>query len=135
MRFPRARRITRRGNFQRVRRKGRSYRGRHMILGVLADPEIRSLKVGYITTRRVGNAVARSRVRRRLRGILQRHGDSLKSGYWLVMIPHASSRDASSADFEKDWLKLVRRADLWLGESIAEAGASETSNDAGGAGP
>ena len=75
MRFPRARRITRRSDFQRVRRKGRSYRGRHMIVGVLSDREIRSLKVGYITTRRVGNAVARSSIRRRLRGIVQRHGE------------------------------------------------------------
>lgn len=135
MRFPRARRITRRGNFQRVRRKGRSFRGRHMILGVLADAGIRSLKVGYITTRRVGNAVARSRVRRRLRGILQRHGEALRSGYWLVMIPHASSGDASSADFEKDWLKLVRKADLWIGESAPAEDTGSTPEQSGGAGP
>ena len=119
MRFPRARRITRRGDFQRVRREGRSYRGRHMILGVLADSEIRSLKVGYITTRRLGNAVLRSGIRRRLRGVVQRHGLRLKSGHWLVMIPHTLSGEVGSADLERDWLKLVRRAGL-LDEESAE---------------
>ena len=117
MRFPRARRITRRSDFQRVRRRGRSFKGRHMIVGVLADGGIRSLKVGYITTRRLGNAVVRSRTRRRLRGIVQRHGDQLASGHWLVMIPHALSGGASSAELERDWLKLVRRAGLLKSET------------------
>ena len=125
MRFPRARRITRRSDFQRVRRKGRSYRGRHMIVGILSDSEIRSLKVGYITTRRVGNAVVRSGIRRRLRGIVQRHGDQLACGHWLVMIPHTSSGGASSAELERDWLKLMSRAGILLedeaGQTQAEA--------------
>lgn len=125
MRFPRARRITRRSDFQRVRRKGRSFRGRHMIVGILADSEIRSLRVGYITTRRVGNAVVRSGIRRRLRGIVQRHGEQLACGHWLVMIPHALSGEISSAELERDWLKLVRRAGIFVedeaGHTQAEA--------------
>lgn len=112
MRFPRARRITQRSDFQRVRRKGRSYRGRHMILGVLADESIRTLRVGYITTRRLGNAVARVGVRRRLRGILQRHGAGLAPGHWLVMVAFTSAANATSAELEHDWFKLARRARL-----------------------
>lgn len=90
-----------------------------MILGVLADGGVRSLKVGYITTRRMGNAVVRSRLRRRLRGIVQRHGGRIKCGHWLVMIPHALSGTASSAELERDWLKLVERAGI-LGEQRVE---------------
>lgn len=112
MRFPRARRITRRRDFQRVRRDGRSYRGRHLVIGVLADAEVRTLKVGYITTRRLGNAVTRSRVRRQLRGILQRNGAGLRCGHWLVMIARHSAAYASSAELERDWLQLVGRAEL-----------------------
>ncbi len=112
MRFPRARRITQRRDFQRVRRKGHSYRGRHMILGVLADESIRSLRVGYITTKRLGNAVTRVGVRRRLRGILQRHGAGVKPGHWLVMVAFTSSANATSAELESDWVKLAQRAQL-----------------------
>ena len=83
-----------------------------MIVGVLSDSEVRSLKVGYITTRRLGNAVVRSGIRRRLRGIVQRHGEHLKEGHWLVMIPHTLSGGATSAELERDWLKLLRRAGL-----------------------
>lgn len=83
-----------------------------MILGVLSDSEIRSLKVGIITTRRVGNAVARSGIRRRLRGIVQRHGENLRAGHWLVMIPHAQSGGTASAALERDWLKLIQRAGM-----------------------
>jgi ribonuclease P protein component len=113
MRFPRARRITRRRDFQRVRRDGRSYRGRHLVVGVLEDSEVRSLKVGYITTRRLGNAVTRTRVRRKLRGILQRHGGELRGGHWLVLVARHSAAHASSAELERDWLRQVRRAGLF----------------------
>ena len=119
MRFPRARRITRRRDFQRVRRKGQSYRGRHLVLGVLADSDVRSLKVGYITTRRVGNAVVRSRVRRRLRGILQRHGSELRPGHWLVMVARHGAATATSHELEEDWWRLTRRAGLVGGERSA----------------
>lgn len=114
MRFPRARRITRRSDFQRVRRKGRSFRGRHLVLGVMADAELRSLKVGYITTRRLGNAVTRVQVRRRLRGVLQRLGANLKAGHWLVMVARHSAAHATSAELEHDWTRLARRAGILL---------------------
>jgi len=112
MRFPRARRITQRRDFQRVRRKGRSYRGRHMILGVMADESIRTLRVGIITTRRLGNAVTRVGVRRRIRGVLQRQGAGVLPGHWIVIVAFTSAADVTSAELERDWLKLARRAQL-----------------------
>ena len=69
MRFPRDRRITSRRLFQRVREEGTSYAGHYLVLGVLRDEDIANpIRVGYITTKRIGNAVARNAVRRRLRG-------------------------------------------------------------------
>ena len=83
-----------------------------MILGVLADESVRTLRVGYITTRRLGNAVTRVGVRRRLRGILLRRGAELLPGHWLVMVAFTSAAQATSAELERDWLKLARRAEL-----------------------
>lgn len=113
MRFPRGRRITSRRIFQRVREEGQAFRGHHLVLGLLYDPEhVQTVQVGYITTRRLGNAVVRNRVRRRLRGILQRTGERLKPGYFLVLIARKSAATADSVALEKEWKWLIHQANL-----------------------
>jgi len=114
MRFPRHRRITSRHGFQRVRDDGSSQGGKYLVLGVLRDPvSVPSVKIGYITTRRLGNAVVRNRVRRKLRGILQRTGERLKPGYFLVLIARQAAADASSQALEKEWKWLAHRAGIF----------------------
>lgn len=114
MRFPRDRRITSRKLFQRVREQGQSHAGSYLVLGVLKDEAVAGrVRVGYITTRRLGNAVTRNRVRRRLRGILQRTGDRLLPGYCLVLVARNRAAQASSAALEKEWKWLAHRAGIF----------------------
>lgn len=114
MRFPRDRRITAKRLFQRVRSEGSSQAGHYLVLGVLRDETVADpVKVGYITTRRLGNAVVRNRVRRRLRGILQRTGDRLLPGYCLVLIARNRAAVATSEALEKEWKWLAHRAGLF----------------------
>lgn len=87
-----------------------------MMLGVLQDDDIPDLKIGYITTRRLGNAVARNRIRRRLRGIFQRLGDGLKNGHFLVVIPRTAAAGASSEALEKEWKWLIHKSGLFKKE-------------------
>lgn len=118
MRFPRDRRITSRRLFQRVRHQGKSFAGHYLVLGVLRDETLADpVRIGYITTRRLGNAVTRNRVRRRLRGILQRTGERLEPGFCLVLVARNRAADASSEALEKEWKWLAHRAGLFVGES------------------
>ena len=66
-RFPAARRLKLSREFQRVREEGRTVRGGLLMLGVLAVPDEEKFRVGLVTSRRVGGATERNRVRRRLR--------------------------------------------------------------------
>lgn len=116
MRFPRDRRITSRRLFQRVRNQGKSFAGHFLVLGVLRDDHLAvPVRVGYITTRRIGNAVTRNRVRRRLRGVLQRTGERLKPGYCLVLIARNRAAEATSEALEKEWKWLAHRAGIFQG--------------------
>ena len=80
MRVPRRLSMTRRDEFARVRQQGTSVPCRHFVMATLAEPTLPHLKVGLITSRRVGKAVVRNKIRRRLRAILSKHGDRLESG-------------------------------------------------------
>ena len=111
-RFPAVRRLKLSRDFARVRSEGRAVRGGLLIVGVLPVIEEPAFRVGLVTSKRVGGAVVRNRVRRRLREIVRRHQHALRSGIWLVVIARPAAASATSAALEDEWLRLLRRASI-----------------------
>ena len=104
--------MTRRSEFTRVRTRGRSKGGRFLVLATLEDDDLPEHKLAFVTSRRVGNAVTRNRIRRRLRAIVARHGGRLTERRYLVMIARHRAGEASFEELEKDWLRLAKRLDI-----------------------
>jgi ribonuclease P protein component len=115
LRFPRAARLSNAGEFRRVKDRGRSFGGRFLVLGVLreASPE-QMTRIGLITSRRVGGAVERNRVRRRLREAIRASRPRLRSGAWLVVIARHLAARATAAELQAEWLRLAERASMLL---------------------
>ncbi len=112
--FPKSARLTRSPEFQRVRRLGSPYFGRYFIMNVLsAVPETTVPRVGLVTSRKVGNAVNRNRVRRRLREIVRVDLPKLRPGTWLVLVAKRPAVEATFADLRAEWWRLTKRATLW----------------------
>jgi ribonuclease P protein component len=109
-RFARAQRLNRASEFNLVKTSGKSWTGRYLVLAALPTPG--ALKIGIITTRRIGSAVIRNRVRRKIREIFRLNQHQLKPGYWLVMIARHPSARAAYSELEKDWLRLAERASI-----------------------
>lgn len=114
-------RLRTRSEFQRSRKDGKSFGGKFLVLSVLPDPSSGEagssrFRFGLILTRKVGNAVVRNHTRRRLRGLLSRHGARIKPGHQLVIIARYTAPSASYAELEFDWLQLLRRARILEGE-------------------
>jgi ribonuclease P protein component len=114
LRFPKSRRLTRDSEFRRVRTEGRSVRGEMLTLGFLNSAESAApSRAGFITSRRVGNAVVRNRTRRRLREIFRRHQHEIRGGIWVVTIASARAARGSFQALEDEWLRLGRRASIF----------------------
>jgi len=111
-RFPAVRRLKLSREFERVRKEGHAVRGGLLVLGVLHVEGEKRFRVGLITSRRVGGAVARNRVRRRLREIVRRNQQALKGGMWFVVIARRSAAETDSAALEAEWLRLAQRAGI-----------------------
>src|SRR5262245_60536429 len=109
-RFPAVRRLKLSREFERVRKEGHAVRGELLMLSVLPVDGEKRFRVGLITSRSVGGAVARNRVRRRLREIVRRNQDALKGGVWFVVIARRLAAQTDSAALEAEWLRLARRA-------------------------
>ena len=113
-RFPRAARLSSAGEFKRVREHGRTWPGRYMVLGVLTGAPSGPARIGLITSRRVGGATVRNRVRRRLRECVRPARLRLKSGCWLVLVARHLAARAPLAELNAEWLRLAKRASILL---------------------
>lgn len=109
--FPRAKRLILPAEFKRVREEGTAVRGHFVTIGSLPAPD-GLWRAGFVTSRRVGNAVVRNRLRRRLRDIARRHQHEIMSPTWLVIIARPAAAAATSADLEHEWLRLAKRTSI-----------------------
>lgn len=107
--LPKAARLTRRVEFAAVREQGRALHGRLMVLSALATSDTEGARIGVITTRRVGSAVERSRLRRRLREIFRLNRRRLPAGLWMVVVPRRAAASAKYDTLSGEWLALSRR--------------------------
>jgi ribonuclease P protein component len=112
--FPKQRRLTRASEYARVKRDGLVQRGKLLTLSAAVVEDSRLCRVGFITARRLGSAVVRNRIRRRLREIVRRHQHDLRQGLWIVLIAKSDAASASYRALEDEWLRLARRASILL---------------------
>ena len=115
LRFPKAARLTTTWEFHRVRERGRSWGGKFIVLGVLTDapPDgVSPARIGFITSKRVGGAVVRNTVRRRLREVVRATRPQLRAGCWLVLVARHTAARASARELTEEWLRLARRASI-----------------------
>jgi ribonuclease P protein component len=109
--FPKTKRLTRAAEFERVRREGRVTRGPLFSITVLSAAG-GVARAGFVTSRKVGGAAARNRVRRRLREIVRHHQNEIVDGTWIVTIASARGARATYGALEAEWLRLATRASI-----------------------
>lgn len=112
LRFPKAAHLCRAGEFAKLKREGRSFHGKLIVLSVLKSSEESAARIGLITSRRVGGAVVRNRVRRRLREIVRAARPQLKSGVWLALIARQAAAQASFQALRDEWTQLAQRGSI-----------------------
>ena len=69
-------------------------------------------RVGFTVTVKLGHAVVRNRVRRRLREIYRLHEEELCRGFDLVIVARSRSVGAAYRDLERDFLSACGRLSL-----------------------
>jgi len=110
--FPKNRRLTQSAEFAQVKKNGRVYRGRSVLLGILRANNATRFRAGFITSRALGPAVARNRVRRRLREIVRKHQHEIVDGTWIVTIARTHAVGTTYQQLEAEWLRLAKRASI-----------------------
>lgn len=96
--FPKAVRLRRRAEFLKVQERGLKINADSLTAMVLRNPGASS-RIGFTVSSKVGNAVVRNQVRRRLRELARRRLSRWPVGLEVVLIARPSASQASLADF------------------------------------
>lgn len=75
-------------------------------------------RVGFTVTAKLGHAVVRNRIRRRLREIYRLHEEQLAPGAELVVVARGRAVSASYRELERDFLAACRKLSLLREEAV-----------------
>ncbi|HEV2694114.1 MAG TPA: ribonuclease P protein component [Verrucomicrobiae bacterium] len=120
LRLGRESRLAQSRDFARVRQQGQ-----RLVLGCLIAnwqplPEGTTPKLGVVTTKKIGGAVVRNRARRLLRESFRQHQHEFSQPVDLVLVARNSIAGKTFASVEKDYLTVLRRANLLkTGETVS----------------
>ena len=97
--------------FRRLYAKGKSAVAPTMVLYCRKNGRGES-RLGLTTGTKLGHAVVRNRVRRRLREIYRLHEDQLLPGYDIVVVARVRAVHSRYAALERDFLRLAKKLQL-----------------------
>lgn len=100
-------RLRKHAQFSRIQSRGRRMGGKFLIV-IFAPSSFVHVRHGLTVSKRVGNAVTRNRVKRRLRDIL-RHKEMQLSGFDFVWIAKTNAASAAYHELARDVDLLFER--------------------------
>ena len=116
-RLERAARMRRAEDFRRTMHTGRAYARPAFVLHALAVPG-GGRALGIVCGRRVGNAVTRNRVKRRVREIFRAAPEYFRPGWWFVVATRPPIATTTFAELARE---------MHLGLAALTAGGSDAS--------
>ncbi len=105
--------ITRNNDFRRAYRRGKSQVSPLLVTYVLKN-RLKETRVGITTSKKVGNAVTRSRARRVLREAYRGISAQVRPGYDLVFVARGRTPGAKSTQVQKQMEKQLKAAGLLM---------------------
>ena len=112
--LPRVHRLTRSCDFHRAFAEGQSWQRRLLTLCAVHNG-LQQSRFGFSVSRRIGNAVVRNRVKRRLRAAVRLRLDRVSAGQDLVFVARRGISRASYMRVERAVENLLQEAGLFQG--------------------
>jgi ribonuclease P protein component len=107
--FSKQSRLLRRAEFRRVYEEGQR-RSASLCTVFLRSNGLPQSRLGITVPARVGKAVRRTRIKRRLREIFRLNPSAIPAGWDIVVNPRAQAAEAEFARLQREFLRLMPKA-------------------------
>ncbi len=107
-----AMRIRKSAEYRRIYARGKRVGNRAGLLYV-TKASGRPIRIGFVTTKKIGHAFARNRARRLMKEVYRLHRHELRDGREAVLLAGSFLTKATYEEAEKAILALWRKAGLW----------------------
>lgn len=104
-------RLKKRYQFNYVYKSGEHLSSEHLVL-YFCSSKTKNIKVGFAVTKKVGHAVVRNKIRRRLREIVKKQLPVLEQHYNIIVVAKDNITDASFEKLSSEFNKLICKAKL-----------------------
>ena len=111
-------RIRQNRDYRRIYSAGRRFSNRAGLMYVVRTKR-EPVRIGFVTTKRIGNAVARNRARRLMKEVYRLHRHELSSHYEAILLAAAFLTTATYSEAEKALLALWRKAEICFSSETA----------------
>lgn len=111
-------RLKKRYQFNYVYKSGEHFSAEHIVL-YYASSKTKNIKVGFAVTKKVGHAVVRNKIRRRLREIVNTSIPKLNHNYNIIVVAKDNITSASFNELKTEFEKLINKAKLLKNEEIS----------------
>lgn len=98
--------------FKKVYKARKNFWNRNLILYIKRNGT-KETRIGVSITRKVGNAVVRNKLKRRIKELNRRYIESLKEGYDIVIIPKKNAVNLSFKDLESALKHIYKLSGVW----------------------
>ncbi|MCL2125782.1 MAG: ribonuclease P protein component [Oscillospiraceae bacterium] len=98
--------------FKRLYNKGKSAASQCAVVYCIRTGKTRK-RLGITVSAKIGGAVQRNRIRRRLKEIYRLNEDKIKPGYDIVIVARTRSRYAEYKEIESSVITLFKKLNIW----------------------
>lgn len=103
--------------FQKIRREGQSYTNELLVMCTLTNGLPYS-RFGFSVSNRIGGAVIRNQIKRRLREIIRLRMEQIRAGWDIVFVAKHPIRKADYHQMDAACARLLRRAHLLQEDTV-----------------
>ncbi len=104
-------RINKKKEYNNIYKKGKKIPGKYMVVFIIKSEREYS-RYGFVTSKKVGNAVKRNRAKRRLRTVIYRNMSDIKDSVDVVIVARTAINEASWDDLNSEYIRVMRKAGL-----------------------
>ena len=105
-------RLKKRKEFAYIFRKGESYNSKYLVL-TFTPSKLDLFKVGFSCGKKVGKAVVRNKVKRRLKEAVYFYRNSIKPRYNYIFVAKSNASEASFEELKQNVEYLLKKANLF----------------------